>query len=754
MILPDLFFQRKYGIILVLFIFHAINGKLCEAQSLNSFRSARSGDFNNLTTWEKFNGQEWLSAERLPGREDEIYIEKPHEVRLTRDEEVSNVFIFADNEAGSKLNLNGFGLHVYGSLNAYKGVAPGEPSRAWNSTNWIGNSLDSRIIFKGESRVVIRRGYWSGQSTYSRFTVVFDPGEDKELIVEEPIKSIGVTIKSGTVSQKLNLTNSNCSSFSGTNNANYGRGFVQIQSGGKLLTDCKKDIAFLSANNPMDFFRIEPGGSLELLADRPELIASELVLHGSVIYAAAHGNQYPLKNGTGTITEYHNLIFRNGAAKNFPPEITLTGNFIYENGGDIRDASTQYFFRGEHNQMINRQSKPIHKLQVDKSAGEVSFQHNVIIQNGLEHVGGDLNFNGNSLRLKSPDYFYLSGSWRNLSQFVFEQVPTVLDELNGKFPFYDMQLGGQRSFKVMGAPGATSIPLAINYVEKPGVNWDAGFLDHDGTPILYKLNSYFEVVTAPPGFGDLDLKIDAEDLIVTDPLHLRVVSDQQAAPGIHLEGLDLETYWARRNLSFGELTSQTFTIGSTTFPSILPLTWVGLWVNSTDSGAFVQWEVAQERDNKKFVVYRSDGNVNEFYAIGEVESLGDGDERRSYGFMDQQKAKNRLTYYQIRQVDIDGKSTYSDVVLLRTAVEQIPMFKVYPTPHYEGPIKFNFSPDFQHQTGLIKITGATGMQVMLREGVFGEMVDLPEILQNLAPGLYLIECVSGMDRQVLKFFKF
>ncbi|MBT0809771.1 T9SS type A sorting domain-containing protein [Litoribacter ruber] len=700
-----------------------------------------------------WDGEEWRAATRLPGREDEIYIEDKHTVRLVKDEEIGNVFIFADTGAGQKLTLNGSSLFVYGTLNAFKGTAPGEPGGTWNSQNWIGNSVESKIVFKGESRTIITRGAWSGFNTNSRYTVVFDPGEGKTLTLEEPFKSIGFTINSGKLIQTENrgVTPIRCSTFSANNEGPYGEGFVIVKNGARLISDCTRNIAFRSDNNPIGQFYIELGAELEITQNNNYLLASDLRLDGEIIYSSPNGNQRLLQNGNHPITSYHSLQFLNASSKTITDEISLTGDFYFDGEGPLLDNNTHYRLTGPQNQNIDRKGKPISALTIEKPVGEVSFNHDVAISESFHHIGGDLNFRGNKLVLEKPEYLYLSGSWKSLQSLTWNMLANDLNEANGTFPFYDLEVNGLRSLKLLGSPGVTTTPLNIKNIEIPGVNHNPGFNDNDGTPILHKLNSYYEILAAPAVMNNLTMKIRADELIVVDPDDLRIVSDTHAAPGNHQQGADIGYFLAKRDLSFDELQSQTFTIGSTGEFSVLPLTWLDFQVNYHNRMVELSWSVAKESGNEKFVILRSEGNANKFQVIGEVPSKGNYEGVRKYAFTyGENNWWDSPVYFQIQQVDFDGRSTYSEIRMLRNQEFSPNLLRVYPNPHHHGQVFMEIAD--ASDSGTFKVFNSLG-QILAQGELNRGKTDVTEKLGHLVPGLYFVELVIKSKREVVKFTK-
>jgi hypothetical protein len=176
-----LHFQRTiYSIFLAVVSLHSFLNP-CFGQEIGAYKTRASGDFNQPSTWDVWDGRNWTNANRLPGATTDIYVDRAHTLRLTAPEAVKNLFLFSGTGAGQKLNLNGFNLDVYGVLAGFSGTVPGTPRGAWNSQNWIGNSPSSTLTFKGQSRVIMEKTSWSAQTTQSRFGVIFDPAPDQEL---------------------------------------------------------------------------------------------------------------------------------------------------------------------------------------------------------------------------------------------------------------------------------------------------------------------------------------------------------------------------------------------------------------------------------------------------------------------------------------------------------------------------------------------------------------------------------------------
>ncbi len=301
--------KRMYEI-----IFFNYGYSLFLAKSTNAYRTVSSGYFDEVSIWEIYDGTDWVAAGQKPGQENDIFIENAHTVTLRQNEEIKSLYLNADIGADQKININGWELHLYGSLNAFEGAAPGSPCGAWNTNNWIGNSLNSKLVFKGEPRTIIEEGAWSGFSINSIYSVIFDGGDGTEYIIKEPFKANRFTIKSGTVVQKWSAEEG-CATFSFNTNDDFGEdpyGELIVEDGATLETLCSGEITFRSSTQPSSLFKIKEGGNLVLKGNEPEINATTISLEGNVAYEGESGNQYFISadlEGSGVVDSYHNLSF-------------------------------------------------------------------------------------------------------------------------------------------------------------------------------------------------------------------------------------------------------------------------------------------------------------------------------------------------------------------------------------------------------------------------------------------------------------
>ncbi|MCW3124844.1 MAG: hypothetical protein JWO03_502 [Bacteroidetes bacterium] len=107
-----------------------------------------------------------------------------------------------------------------------------------------------------------------------------------------------------------------------------------------------------------------------------------------------------------------------------------------------------------------------------------------------------------------------------------------------------------------------------------------------------------------------------------------------------------------------------FGVGSNSSPTgnALPVTLVDLSATPIDNSYIrVDWITASEINNSGFNVMRSDDGIN-FTKIGWVDGHGSSNEVHTYSFDDHMVLQNVVYYYQLKQVDFDGRSEDSRVV--------------------------------------------------------------------------------------------
>ena len=113
-----------------------------------------------------------------------------------------------------------------------------------------------------------------------------------------------------------------------------------------------------------------------------------------------------------------------------------------------------------------------------------------------------------------------------------------------------------------------------------------------------------------------------------------------------------------------------------TSTTILPLTWLAVTGNfNTQQQAIINWKV-QEQNVAAYQIQKSiDGRT--YSNMGTVNSKGDGENK--YSFTDANTISG-TAYYRILQTDIDGKRSYSTVILLRSTSSRNALAAIYPNP--------------------------------------------------------------------------
>jgi hypothetical protein len=152
-----------------------------------------------------------------------------------------------------------------------------------------------------------------------------------------------------------------------------------------------------------------------------------------------------------------------------------------------------------------------------------------------------------------------------------------------------------------------------------------------------------------------------------------------------------------------------------TFTAPLPVELAIFQGKSTAAGTALSWSTASERNSDYFAVERADDSPENFRAIGQVQGAGTTSQRTQYDFVDARPAA--LSYYRLRQVDRDGTTSFSPVVVVKSGTTSQPV-AVYPSP----------------ATETVMITGGSGTRYALFDHL-GRQVQTGEVLAGTRPVL-------------------
>ena len=181
--------------------------------------------------------------------------------------------------------------------------------------------------------------------------------------------------------------------------------------------------------------------------------------------------------------------------------------------------------------------------------------------------------------------------------------------------------------------------------------------------------------------------------------------------------------------------------------SPLPVTFVSFNGTIQNNQVLLSWETATESNNFRFEILRLDPERKAYLKIGEVSSKGNSNVITSYHFADISPLAG-TNYYQLRQVDFDGKSTLSKVVTVEAGLNST-AFKVYSSTSDNHIANFYSDQNMNVTLTLIDASGRVLNQVDFAAMKGNNVVTLYN--RTLNPGVYIGRLDLNGNLAIAKF---
>jgi hypothetical protein len=181
--------------------------------------------------------------------------------------------------------------------------------------------------------------------------------------------------------------------------------------------------------------------------------------------------------------------------------------------------------------------------------------------------------------------------------------------------------------------------------------------------------------------------------------------------------------------------------------AVLPLKLQSFSAHLQQADVILRWVTSQERHTSHFEIERStDGK--RFIKIAEVGASENSNSAKAYSYLDLRPAA-KVNHYRLKMVDIDGKSTYSKIVVVR--LESVDgKIQVFPNPaissmHLQTALKGSLQINIYDTKGsLVKSLAAKNSN---------NVISLPIDVSGLNRGIYYLKVQSEDGMQTASFVK-
>jgi hypothetical protein len=746
--------------------FNMLNG-----QAAGDYRSATSGNWNDLSTWERFDGSSWLTPTMGQGTPTNanglINIKDTHVITVTADVSVDQTTIEVGGEVivDSGVNLtinNGTGTYdltvngritnsgtiikatsiiQIGSGGVYDHARDGGaiPSANWNSnatcevTGKVNNNITGlnqtfgHLKWNSPGQTGNQNLPSTGQIFVSGDFEISDTGTGELRLNQDFLTLIGDFTQTSGHFRMANADNSRIITVNG--NFSMSGGALEIASGGggamgDGIFELYGDFSFT-------------GGSIE---ENTGSTGS-----GYFIFVGAAPQQYA-KSGGATFVDNVHFYIASGTEVSFGTSVIdgSTGDFILDPGAQLTTANSggipgtilvggsktyssdaDYEFQGSNTGVFitTPDANTVNSLIVNAPGG-LTLDMPITVNTLCLFVDGVLTTTTTNLLTINND---ADGLGASNDSFVTGPVSKIGDD-DFTFPIGKSPIG----YAPVGISGLTSV-----------TTFQAEYFS--GTPVDTMTRAMSIDHLSAIEYWTLSRTSGASNAIValswrgssnvTDPSSLLLARYDGSQWVDHPATTDAMASTITTNSPVTSFSD--FTLGSSLPLPTNPLPIELLYFNAapTDNHVLLEWSTATESDNDFFVVEKTKDGVN-FEEVAKIDGAGNSSFILKYQTLDENPYPGK-SYYRLQQVDFSGHFSFSELVQVSFESNGF-TWNIYPNPVYDQVVNvaFNTPTAAEIELRLVDVTG----KVYFRTILTGDAVALPN---DLARGAYFLVAASN-----------
>jgi hypothetical protein len=181
---------------------------------------------------------------------------------------------------------------------------------------------------------------------------------------------------------------------------------------------------------------------------------------------------------------------------------------------------------------------------------------------------------------------------------------------------------------------------------------------------------------------------------------------------------------------------------------VLPVKLSSFSAKGIQNYAQLKWVTSSEKNSSHFEVLRSQNGID-FNTIGQIKSIGNSNEANTYFFNDQQPSIG-TNYYQLNQVDFDGKAEKSDVVSFKSKLDRNSINANFINENLNLNILTNYSNVVDIQLydlrGNKVLDNSSNLKAELNSFVFP--------LKSIPQGIYILNVIINKEIHTIKLLKY
>lgn len=187
-------------------------------------------------------------------------------------------------------------------------------------------------------------------------------------------------------------------------------------------------------------------------------------------------------------------------------------------------------------------------------------------------------------------------------------------------------------------------------------------------------------------------------------------------------------------------------------PITLPVKLIDFTANYTKPNVLLQWSTAQEHNFSHFILERSSDGGN-FSQVALVFGSGESDQKLTYSYTDKDMAgRGGIIYYRLKEVDVDGKFSYSSVRIIRLGDENTSItLTTFPNP-VTNDLRITLPSSWQNKHLQIDLYNGGGQLVHSSNITSSSQTESVSVV-SFEKGVYFIKVRCGNEVATQRFIK-